>query len=396
VDKKRKKLGPVTVEERRAYLRRLGSDRKYGRPEDKTAKFVWELSKDDLPCKLGDLLPKSKARPSGADNDRAVLIAQQSLVVALDCAIAAGHRGSMLTKNLLFDALASRWSRRYQRVTRKSGARVSYDMCPATVKRAIREFLFAGVRFDTLWAIVTRPWSRTGGANPFYSVSRVAGRNGHPLGWRVEVGDSLALRAFESAVQDDGQYHRRYKQRLLLTEDWKPRRRPVRQKVCEERAYNVVTLGERSDRVLSILEQTQVRFNVEAFRQDYEAVRDSLRTSTPWHDYRKARAFVHSYRNVYERTGAIPTEVVEYPSDEDSGYPGGTETLPRQPWIRSRFFRASNRRYHASNFWPENVPKEFRDKWFSTEVYAEPDDREVPAHPTTGRYVERDIVTSQI
>src|SRR5205814_1499478 len=134
-----------------------------------------------------------------------------------------------------------------------------------------------------------------------------------------------ALHAFEGAVEGDGQYHRRYKRRLLLAEEWKPRRRPVRQEVCEERPYNVVTLGEQSEHVLSILEQAQVQFNVEDFREDYENAQ-ALLFGGRWS--RKRCAFVDSYRRVYEDTTAIPVETVEAPSDEDSGYPGGTETLP--------------------------------------------------------------------
>jgi len=78
--------------------------------------------------------------------------------------------------------------------------------------------------------------------------------------------------------------------------------------------------------------------------------------------------------------------------------------------IRSRFFRGSNRRYHASNFWPENAPKDFRHRWFSVAVRVpeqqlvergdgpyEPDEYgTIKAHMTRGRYIERDIATSQI
>jgi len=39
---------------------------------------------------------------------------QQSLVVTLDAAILAGEDGRMLTTNLVFDALAARWSDHYR------------------------------------------------------------------------------------------------------------------------------------------------------------------------------------------------------------------------------------------------------------------------------------------
>jgi hypothetical protein len=381
------KQGPVTAEERRDYRARMGSNLKWGRPTEKTAEFVWTLLKDMLPVQLDNLMPKrgKQQPPTGTEYEQDVHIAKQSLVVALDCAITAGNRGAMLTKNLLFDALARRWSRSYRRAQRR-GARVSYDMRPETVERALRQLLFAGVRFDTLWKIVV------GRGNPLYSVSRVSGNDGHPLGWSVDlIDDSLALHAFDGAVENDGQYRRRGKWRLLLAEDWTPRRRRIRQKVCAERPYNIVKLGERSERVLSILEQTQVRFHVDVFREDYETLKQYLdaghrpSTTAQRRGYRKLRSFVQSYRRVYEDTTGIQVET----------------------WIRSRFFRGANRRYHALNFGPERSPKDFRERWFSMDV-AIPDKDEfgydigqvhigkAPARTTSGCYIERDITVSQI
>ena len=153
------------MKERQEYLARLGSDLKWGRPTEKTTRFVWELLKDKLPIQLDDLLPRSKSeRPSGAEYNQCVLIAKQSLVVALDCAItAAGRRqgrGAMLTQNLLLEALAKYWSIRFRQATRR-GVHTLYDVREETASRVWREMLLAGVRVDTLWNIVTGTWSRT-------------------------------------------------------------------------------------------------------------------------------------------------------------------------------------------------------------------------------------------
>src|SRR3989442_10844162 len=96
--KERKKLGPVTAEARRVYLARLGPDAKWGRPTEQTAGSVWTLLKNRLPDRLDDLLPKSKSRtrPARAAYEQAVLVAKQSLVIALDCAISASDRSKML------------------------------------------------------------------------------------------------------------------------------------------------------------------------------------------------------------------------------------------------------------------------------------------------------------
>lgn len=404
---RKQKLGPVSAEERAAVRARLGSDLACGRPTESTAGAVWTLLEDTLPLQLDDLIPKrgKGTRPVGPEYEQDVRIAKQSLVLALDCAIATGDRGEMLTKNVLFDALAPRWSRRYRRARRR-GARVSYDMRTATVECALRELLAVGVRFDTLWTLVSGGWSR----NPLFSVRRVS-KNGHPLGYSVDVTGSSALRDFEDAVETDGQYRRRrQKYPLLLAEDWTPRRRRmIHQKVCAERPYNIVNLGEGSERVLSILEGTQVQFNVEIFRDDYETLSAYLdsghrpSTQTQRRNYRNLTAFLASYRRLYRQTETITVETL----DDLEGPP---IPLPRRPWIRSRFFRALNRRYHAMNFWPERVHKDFRERWFSLAVhvpeqdYVEPGDGPnepeehvvVEAHTAPGRYVERDIVTSQI
>jgi hypothetical protein len=407
-----KKLGPVSARERRAYLARLGSDAKWGRPAEKTARAVWDLLKDQLPYPLPDFLPrsKSKARPSGLEYDQSVLIAKQSFVVALDCAVQAGDRGAMLTQNLLLDALAKSWSVRFRRARRK-GARTLYDVRPETAKCVWRDLLDAGIRVETLWDVVAGEWSQQG-INPLFLVSRVKGRK-HALGWRVEVrADSVTLRAFGGAVQEDRQYRRPGQRRLLFAEDWKPRPRRVRQKVCAERPFNVVNLGPGSESVLALLELTRLKFNVEVFRDDYETIvqyadEHPPSTSPQGRGYRKLRAFVSAYRRVYQETDGIPLEVVERGDDFDDPY--RREPMSGYRWIRSRFSRALNRRFHAENFWLDTIHKVFRDRWFGIRVDVPDDEYVVPGPgpheppelittaggPAHGRFVERDISSSQ-
>ncbi len=414
------KFGPVSALERQAYLARLGSDQKCGRPTEKTAREVWALLADTLPVQLEDLMAKSKAEPSTEEYDRRILVAKQSLVIALDCTITVAGtryktrmgewREKMLTRNLLFDALALRWSRSF-RHARQSGARTAYDMRLNTVKATERELLVAGVRFDTLWHIVTGPWSRLG-LNPLFSVTRVHGNDNHLRGYRVTLRDSDALQAFETSVEGDGQYRRREPQRrLLLAEDRKRTMRQVRQKFCEEQPYNVVNLGEESERLLTILEQSRVKFNVEVFRDDYETLRRYLKynrgepyTQAQRREYRKLRGFVSAYRRVYRQTEGIPLETYEY-WDEGGGRP---TPMSGYRWIKSRFRRDVNRRYGAINFWPENVPKDFRDRWFDAEVFSPATEEIIPydpdevervireGGPAHGQWIERDIMVSQI
>jgi hypothetical protein len=411
------KTGGIPTKDRQAYRADIADDVRWRRPKLGTAELIWARLEtwDWLPSvRLGHLLPKRGC----TDDD--IRIAKQSLVVVLDCAISTsgrvvGHRDVMLTKNVLFDALAARWSRQY-RQARRTGARVSYDMKTETVVDAIHELALAGIRFNTLWQIVAGPWSQSG-SNRLFSVRRRGGTKGHALGYRVDVNvGSTALAEFEAALEADGQYRRRRPQwPLLLADDPRPRR-PIRQKVCAEQPYNTVHLGKQSKRVLSILERTRVDFNVQLFRQDYEArlaqylqaKADSRRdrTSEETRQYRKLTGFVARWRRLYRQTETSLAEPLERIDEET--WIGG---VPERLWIRSRFFRGKNRRYHASNFWPEHVQKEFRERWFSLPVYDPGEDAvyepigendftmlhdRIPPHMAPGRYVERDVVTSQI
>jgi hypothetical protein len=172
-------------------------------------------------------------------------------------------------------------------------------------------------------------------------------------------------------------------------------------------------------RVLSILESARVQLNVEVFRDDYETLRDYLKihpcpsTDGQRRNYRKLRDFVSAYRRLYLQTDMIPIETVEE-WEQWGDQPGEifhtSTSIPRTPWIRSRFFRGRNRRYHAKNFWPERVHRDFRETWFKLEVhvpeyeYVEPGDGPyepeehvvIEAHMAPGRYIERDIATSQV
>ncbi len=412
----------VSVEERRVYLARVGSDAKWRRPTEGTARAVWAMLEEWPPCPLADLMPKGR-KLDGETYDQAALIAKQSLVVALDCAITNGDARvaregrftkKRFTKNVLFDALAPLWSRQYRKARRR-GAKTAYDMRPETVEKTLRELVVAGIRFDTLWGVVTGDWSRSGKwrspLNPLFSTRVAWSQKGHPSGYYIVNRDSGALRDFETIVESDGQFRRHRPQwPLLLDTEWEHvRRRSVRQEVCAEQPYNVVTLGEGSERVLSILEGARVQFNVEVFRDDYETLRDYLKihprpsTDRQVRNYRKLRSFLSTYRRVYRQTGGIPIETI-WEWDQPP------LRLPRVVWIHSRFFRGKNRRYHAANFWPEHVHKNFRERWFSLAVhvpeqdFVEPGDGPyepeehviIEAHTAPGRYIERDIAASQI
>ncbi len=293
--------------------------------------------------------------------------AAQAFVVALDLIVRLGDQGqdgAQLTWNGIFDALARHWSVSYREAQRRDAV-VTYSMAPRTICAAWREMRWAGFDVEAIWTLLVRP---TGALTKLYTLRRKSGK-GHALGRKVQLVEGQLLDDVRCAILSDGQYVRPDHRRLLLADDHAPPL-PPRQEVYEEQPYETVTLGERSRRVLSLLESARVQFYVGRFRQDFEA-----------------RPELAAWRPIYEQTSGIVPEVVD---------------------IRSRFFRAVNRRFHAADFWPEHVPGNLRPRWFGAtpypvEGFIDLDSRDQYGEPELARFedevpntlVERDIASSQ-
>lgn len=93
--------------------------------------------------RIGDLAPWRS--PSAA---------QQALLVALDAAILAGEDGRMLTTNLVFDALAARWSDHYRRTVDQGPARISYEMHPGVLGASLQDLRSHGLTLVRLSALL--------------------------------------------------------------------------------------------------------------------------------------------------------------------------------------------------------------------------------------------------
>jgi hypothetical protein len=195
---------------------------------------------------------------------------------------------------------------------------------------------------------------------------------GHALGRKIGLIEGQLLDDVRYAILHDGQYVRPDRRRLLLANEDAPPL-PPRQAVSEERSYDIVTLKERSRHVISLLEAARVRFYISRFRQDYEAGRVE-----------------RTWRPLYEQTAGF---VPQYDSD------GNAYVV-----IRSRFFRAINRRFHAADFWPEHVPDKLRERWFGAVedinarglvVDEETDQLVEVGRDYPNQFVDRDITSSQ-
>jgi hypothetical protein len=352
------KQGPVSGLERARYRAVIGDDGEWGRPTIATARQV---------CALACVDP-SKLRAPRVDDDAD---AAKAFAVALDLVIRLGDQGeegAQLTWNGMFDALARYWSVSY-REAQQRGAQVTYNMAPRTIRAAWREMRWAGFDVEAIWTLLVKPAAALG---KLYTLRRKSGK-GHALGRNVQLIEGQTLDDARFALVSDGQYVRPDDRRLFLADDLAPRL-PPRQEIFEEQSYETVTLGERSRRVLSLLESARVRFYVGQFRQDFEA-----------------RPELAAWRPIYEQTAGL---VPEYDL-------AGRSFVE----IKSRFFRAVNRRFHAADFWPEHVADALRPRWFGLEprLHEEPGPMKLSnlletmfvGDELASAFVDRDISSSQ-
>jgi hypothetical protein len=402
------KRGPVSKKERTEYLYRARLVR-WGRPTPATAAKV---------CELVEVDPATLRAPR--DRDDAVVRAAQAFTVALDTVIMAGDRsfdeegdgGSQLVFNSVFDALARHWSLKYLEAQGR-GAMISYDMAERTLigedgsndGGVWRELRVAGVNIEAIWDLLTRQVAGTPlhlGLARLYTLTRVSGK-GHSRGRKVHLHEGALLDDIRYVLLRDGEYARPVQRRLLLVDDKAPAL-PVHQDVCEERPYDLVNLNKRSYEILSILEAARVRFYVDQFREDFETLDQFVRNQPkpPYVQraqrvgYERVVQAVRGLRSVYERTAGLADRRHEA---DGRGYVG----------IRSRFFRAVNRRFNAADFWPEHVPGDLRDRWFGVKNYQlpegfwydpDPDDPNVESEwveleSLGSQFIERDVSSSQ-
>jgi hypothetical protein len=362
-------------------------DAGWGRPTPETAEAVWSWLSPRLKkagITLSDLFPKLK-RP---ENETAALTlqAKQSLVVALDVFVNAGRYKRTVTYNHVFDAVARRWSDNYRAAVTEGRASQVQDMTKDTAQASRRDLGRVGVRLDTLWKIVTGPWSARKGENPLYYVRRLP-YSGYQVRFRKQDDvDAPALVEFERLVKADREYRRHpHAPRLLPAEDPMPERE-LRQRVAAEVPYDRVRLGPRSDGLLAAQERTRLLLDTQAVREDFHAAE---------------RAERQTARDLQQKYGLDPEELSTwrprppgakqpFPSERDHALrrlPARQrceaqkliETYDRavgltanlrdvvervgdagELLIQSRHTRVINRRIHPVDFWPVEAPAKVR------------------------------------
>jgi hypothetical protein len=315
----------VSGHERMRYRARIAGDADRGRPTETTARAI---------CALVGVDPMALRTP----RDQSDKVAAQAFAVAIDWVVRLGDRseakedefdrepGGRLAFTGLFSTLATYWSIRY-RDAQTRGVRVSYDMTEATLTGdddcAWRELLAAGVNVEAIWALLirqTRPPTKPPkksllppdpGLAKLYVLKRARGRR-HSESRKVQLLEGQLLDDIRYTILRDPQYERPIPFRLLLADDKAPEL-PARQRFCEERSYDAVNYRPRSVDVLAILEKARLRFYVEQFREDFEAL-DWFRRHQPRphrvmrahrHGYDRVEQMVRSLRPIYEQTAGL-------------------------------------------------------------------------------------------
>src|SRR5215831_18641127 len=121
-----------------------------GAPAASTAKAVWEVvgpalrqskltdpAVESIPVELEDICSSLLRRFTPPEQEDVKLIAMRALVVAIDAVIVAGLDRKTLTRNVLADALARRWSPTF----RAQLSRTLYDVDTELVPVIRRELL---------------------------------------------------------------------------------------------------------------------------------------------------------------------------------------------------------------------------------------------------------------
>jgi len=207
--------------------------------------------------------------------------AQQALVIALDAAILAGEDGRMLTTNLVFDALAARWSDHYCRALDDGPARVSYEMHPDVLDASLQDLRSHGFTLVRLGALLDLVQNGCG----LYRAERSPER-----GYTVDLTDATEeLRAkFIEILAGDrvtgGDYRRRGSKTRLLFADQDDSDVPAPDdsdggdetdadaayKVVAGWKYNGATPGPDSQDIIRRLEATRLYLDVAAFKREFE------------------------------------------------------------------------------------------------------------------------------
>jgi hypothetical protein len=359
-----------------------------GAPAEPTAKAVWDvvgpvLRQSDpavgfVPVELEDICSSLLRRFTPPEQEDVKLTAIRALVVAIDAVIGASLDRKTLTRNVVADALARRWSPAFRT---QPAARTLYDLDMELVPTIRREMLEAGVDLNRMWLVV-----RDGVPGLF--ATHVLGGAGHAGGRAVKLARrrSPVYQQYTRARLNDRDYHRpRTRERLLLADAPTPPLK-ISKRVAGGTPYDVMPVAERTKKVIQILEGTRLFLNLGEVYKDARAWRLEVKNHR-WpameRAWRKANAGLKGQpridadgkkHNLYEEARREFRYRNWRVSKEYGALLGRWNALRglvrqirrhrrsiktydgvRRLEIKNAFYKSANRRYHARFFGPDAV-----------------------------------------
>jgi hypothetical protein len=287
---------------------------------------------------------------------------RQAIAVVVQAAHRVGRAGQPLTDNVLFDALARRWSPAYSKVTEPAGvidhphvaqgagmtpsrerivARMPSQMKPETLEAAQNDLACAGLRLGALFALARRDARNHGLYKPVKTDA----------GWRIR------------STQKPKRAHR-----LLLADD-PPLVREPEHRVTGEIVYEPVLSGPRSVAVMDALEETRLRLDGAAAREELTRMETTLRAAKEHFDHVKVphakvpRPGKSRYGKNYINDppwSAAEIDALTAVREAEGPVRAFRHIVPLLPadgavTIRTQMQQGPNRRWHAATFGVEST-----------------------------------------
>lgn len=232
-----------------------------GAPTVETARAVWEFVSVGLPTVLpGGVRPRelqdiaSSVLRFATGSTRAAVAdtAKQALTVALDVFICAGRDGKPVYINSVYQALARRWSPLFRATPGSSIWNKKTD----TLTRARTEMLDSGVDLAKIWT------ATCDGVESLYTVSTIGGPE-HARGRSIDLVHGVVLDKVEALILADSSYKRPSGRSRVLRADVRMPKRRIDAETIAEQEYDVMSIGEPTERVLQIFEAARLFIDVE-------------------------------------------------------------------------------------------------------------------------------------
>jgi hypothetical protein len=224
----------------------------------------WKRPRDVTAARVVDLL--------SLDADQLSVEEAKALVVTFDAAVQAGEDGRLLGHNLIFDALAARWSDHYRAAVERGPARVSWEMIEGTLKGAWRDLLRKDISMSKMLHLAQQGYG-------LYEVKLGDdGRYTVELTGETEARRQQFIEIVKADIGHGGKYARRSSWPRLRLADDKSSAPTVEDastyKVVAETAYNVAVPGDRSMGVIRHLESTRLYVTAGRVEAEYDHLMD--------------------------------------------------------------------------------------------------------------------------